>query len=688
MHLKHLTISNFRSVVDLDMGFAKGANLVVGPNAVGKTTVLEAIRVAKAVLAPRTQQETRQVLIALGVTSPHLPQSFNFSSIAGDLTKPVIVNCTFELSESELTALPGLIEKLARQAVAAQQGITMDNGPFALIQLLSTHQGQGILASARQYALDNIAIVTQTKQCRLFLTISPDAGFQGLDGFAQLLYTVLENELSPSKTRFSYFPADRALPTGEAQIQLGAADAQQQMESHNSTPANKYQRLKSSIFSSFVESTESQEKQKQVFEALFNRLLKGKSIESFSINLHGQASILIKDLTTSKTFDIDAMSSGEKGLILTFLIISRSMESGGVILLDEPELHLNSAVCKDLLEFLLDEYLIPNNLQAIICTHSPEVMSTAMRRDECTVYHLRRGAPSTIIRKHDQPEAVQALRLLGTSEIEELLYEAVIFVEGPDDVELLEGAFQETLSRFRFRPLGGRPEVEKHIKELQAAEVAGLKENISYFVFDGDNRLSDLKSTKKVVVKQWEKYCLENYLLDIDILFDLIRREFSVKNWPQTIGEASGFFRDIAYKQLKPLVIEEVYRTFQFESLGIRNTDKRSATFEAAGDILFARVASLQKQIVPLSEHEWTKAFKEACDELLQQKQLEWSTSWQSKCSGKQFLKDLFIDCKIAAPALVIKRRLVQESKFAANGKGTDLWRLMRGTLADLIDSH
>ena len=89
----------------------------------------------------------------------------------------------------------------------------------------------------------------------------------------------------------------------------------------------------------------------------------------FGVNHYGQASILIKDKETGETFDIDAMSSGEKGLILTLLVIARSVESGGIILLDEPELHLNPAVTKLLLNFLVEEYLRPKDLQAIICSH-------------------------------------------------------------------------------------------------------------------------------------------------------------------------------------------------------------------------------------------------------------------------------------------------------------------------------
>jgi len=70
-------------------------------------------------------------------------------------------------------------------------------------------------------------------------------------------------------------------------------------------------------------------------------------------------------LDAGKDFDIDGMSSGEKGLILTFLIISQSIKRGGIILLDEPELHLNPAVCRLLLPFLVEKYLAPFSVQAL-----------------------------------------------------------------------------------------------------------------------------------------------------------------------------------------------------------------------------------------------------------------------------------------------------------------------------------
>jgi AAA15 family ATPase/GTPase len=685
MHLKKLEIHNFRAITELTIDLANGANLLVGPNAAGKTTVLEAIRLAKGVLVPRTQNEARQVLANLGVMSPNLPQQINYGAIASDKDKPITVFCTFELSANEVGHLPEYVEKLAQQVVAAQHGIGMENGPLALVQFLSSPIGQEALRNTLSHIQGDVAKFATEKVCKIFLTVDPKLGFRGEDSVSQALFSVMEGSLPPNQTLFSYFTADRAMPAGEAQIQLGYADAQQQIESHNSNPSLKYQRLKNVIFSSMVESDESGQTQRETFKEIFETLLKEKSMENFSVNRFGQASILIRDIASNKVFDIDSMSSGEKGLILTFLLISKAIAADGLVLIDEPELHLNSAVCKELLDFLLDKYLSPKNIQAIICTHSPEVMGTALRRDDCKVFHLRRGLPVSPIRKHDLPEAVQALKLLGTSEIEELLYEATIFVEGPDDVELLEYAFRHALARFKFRELMGRGEVEKHIQKLQEADRKGQKQNISYFIFDWDNRPAELKSTPKVIVKQWERYCLENYLLEPEILYDVVQSECKPKTWPTNVGEATRLFAQIAKKQLHAIIMDEVYRECKFGDICLRNKDK-AQDFATSADNIFEKIEGLKGQLANLTKASWTAEFAERCEFRLKEREQEWDSSWKQKCSGKQFLKDLNQYAGgFGMDWLSLKKRLLAGNREAENG-GTESWKLLCGTLKDLLD--
>jgi predicted ATP-dependent endonuclease of OLD family len=101
-------------------------------------------------------------------------------------------------------------------------------------------------------------------------------------------------------------------------------------------------------------------------------------------------SVIVADVDTDppRTYEIDSLSSGEKGLALTFLLVAMSMEKGGIVLLDEPELHLNPAVCKYILSFLTDYYSVRRELQFIVCTHSPEILHGAFSSENCSLYHV------------------------------------------------------------------------------------------------------------------------------------------------------------------------------------------------------------------------------------------------------------------------------------------------------------
>jgi predicted ATP-dependent endonuclease of OLD family len=70
MKIQQVEIENFRGLESIRFEPDKLVNVIVGPNAIGKTTILEAVRLAKAILAPRYFQETQQALISLGAISP------------------------------------------------------------------------------------------------------------------------------------------------------------------------------------------------------------------------------------------------------------------------------------------------------------------------------------------------------------------------------------------------------------------------------------------------------------------------------------------------------------------------------------------------------------------------------------------------------------------------------------------
>lgn len=399
------------------------------------------------------------------------------------------------------------------------------------------------------------------------------------------------------------------------------------------------------------------------------------------VNAHGLLSIKVQDTETGRIFDLDGMSSGEKGLILTFFLIGRSVTDEGIILIDEPELHLNPAVCKDLLAFLVNNYVVRKDLQAIICSHSPEILAGAFANDQCTLYHLVSEKVLSKVRSKDEEEISETLSRLGTSESEGLLYKATIFVEGQDDVDLLEVGFGDLLRRYKVKELGGRREVEKHIRQLQEAEKKGTTLSLRYFIFDRDEVPSIFESSETVKVLQWDRRCLENYLIDIDVLTDLLKDSDIVQKPFANQGEVSRLVRELVLSQIDAFAAQKVYAEYNFEGPGLRTEEVRGHNLREIAEVLSARIVRIKNQIGNLDDREWQRRFLEECEKAKQDLMAVWEVRGTEVCDGKQLFRDLFrrLAFKLSLPKL--KRRLMLEMR----SRPTANWRAIDGLLKTLI---
>ncbi|PST23129.1 hypothetical protein C7U61_00895 [Rhizobium sp. JAB6] len=684
MHLKTLQIENFRAIESIDVEFTDRVNVLVGPNAIGKTTILEAIRLPKAILAPRTQNESAQALISMGAASPHNPQQLIAEAIARDPQKEVKIQCGYQLNPIEIahikTGKAQLITRLVRSRIN-------DNlSPANFAAYLSSPVGQKAIDDTSKEIAEGLERIDAMRGvCRLDLHINFGSGrISSPDPTGAAIVGFIDETLSPETTKFSYFPADRALPRGEQPIQLGIQDALQQLESHNSQPQTKYNRLKNTIFSAIVGSEEGRDHIRQNFERIFTGLLKGRELVGAGVNQYGLLTILVKDLESGRVFDIDAMSSGEKGLILTFLLIERTLAEGGVALLDEPELHLNPAVCKDLLSFIVDAYAVRKNLQIILCSHSPEILAGTFGRDECALFHLVSGSLLTRVRKTDSEAVSEALRQLGTSESEGLLYKATIFVEGEDDVEILELGFGSILRQHKLKDLGGRTEVERQIRQLQEAERTGTALTPRYFIFDKDEAPTDLRSSRNVKVLQWDRRCLENYLIDVDVLTSLLKDSDIVKTPIPNEGELSRLLKQLALGHLDDAVAKEVYEGMNYENPGRRPKETSGKSFDETSNVLFSRLERISRQLSGLDEQNWKSEFVRKCQARKAELQPLWDAEWKERCDGKRLFRELQQNITLKIPLRSFKRRIMERMRGVPT---TDNWRAIEGLLKQLISN-
>jgi predicted ATP-dependent endonuclease of OLD family len=683
MHLKSLTVKNFRSIEDIHVEFDKRVNVIVGPNAVGKTTILEAIRLAKALLAPRTQSESQQVLFSLGAASPHVPQLLMLEAIAGDISKKVEIHCKYKLVEDEIELIAQSLARIAASLVQSQSGQNFIN-PASQVAFFSSPNVKEAVKKAEEELQAYLSNVRNNGgYIKLSLAIDPGAGrIEGLDNAGAIFFAHVDRNNAPHVSSFSYFPADRALPAGETAVQLGAADISQQIESHNSQPHLKFSRLKNTIFNAVAMSDVDKKSLEAEFKRIFEGILPGRELKAVGINQYGQLIISIQDTESKRIFDIDRLSSGEKGIILTFLLLWRTIANHGTVLIDEPELHLNPSVCRDLLSFLVDSYVGEKDLQIIICTHSPEILAGALEIDDCSLYHLTSGTSLNKVLRQDQTDVIEALRCLGTSESEGLLYKATIHVEGVDDVELLKQGFGDLLRRYKLVDLGGRGEVEKHIKKLQALEKEGKTLTPRYFIFDRDEAPTELKSTKSVRVLQWQRRCLENYLIDVEAIGGILQEKEFTKSPLTSQGKAGPLLRDLAMTQLNQLAAKNVFSNYGYESPGIRSADLSGKDLQDVAKIIFSRLALIKDQICAIDESDWTAKFLEACTTERQKLEDLWSSNWQNECDGKTLFNDLQAKASLSVSSAKFKRRIMLQ---ISQTPPRESWIAMRDQLTTLI---
>jgi predicted ATPase len=683
MLLDTVSIKNFRGIADIALRqLNPRINVIVGPNAIGKSTILEAIRFAKGVLAPRAPNETVQVLTSLRAATPHQPQQLIPDGIARARDQPIEVDCTFVMTMEEVGQVEAAAPQIATRLVQSRMGV--GTNPAAFTAFIGSPLGKNALKQAEQEVRNGINRLKTNRQCRLNMAIDfRTERVVGADPIQAACFQFLEQSLPPHQSLFSYFPADRALPPGEQPIQLGVQDAVQQLEAHNSTPHTKYQRVKNSIFGAAVMSDAARQSQMEEFDRIFTGLLTNRKIVGPRINQFGQLSIDVMEADTGTTFDIDAMSSGEKNLVLTWLLVATSVTKNGIILMDEPELHLNPAVCKNILPFLIDNYVVRNGVQAIICSHSPEILAGAFNRSECSLWHLRGPDLIAPVRRQDKEEVTEALRLLGTSEVEGLLYIGTIFVEGEHDKELLEIGFGELLSRYMIKDLGGRRAVEQQITILQQAEDSGEELSTRYFIFDRDTAPTDLRSSKSVKLLQWDRRCIENYLLDFDALTDLLKgKEIGGGEKVTNVAQVERLLRGLAVQQLDELAVREIYLALGYDNPSLRSRDVEDKLIPDAANELYKRISVVAQQLTGIHENSWKTKF--ISDANMRRKDLEtsWSMNWPMECDGKKLFRSLQRNIDLGMSLLDFKKAIMSRTLQVRSSN----WQIMAGHLSALIE--
>ena len=398
MKIKRIHIQNYRNLSNFKMEKIPDLIVLTGINGCGKSSVLEAIGNFKSIIAPyieyiprpdeMTQQEKQQRAQLIVQFKQNLGNKMrNIVKKGEDMATIEIEFEFFENEKEKLNLLiPDLIVKLNGKSRLKGKVVIKKNGDVN-IEMVDPH-------------LKEILVI-----------LNP------------------EEEMG----HMEYFPPHRMMsPQIVQNVQINKNDQQRKWEKIFQ-PETKFSKIKMTIAEMAILDSGFNKSVyisglKNIFQDFFiDKEFKGVIYN----NKTGIWDFPVK--TINDIVDIDDLSDGEKEIIMTYANIHKNKFNNSIILIDEPELHLNASLERKIIDHL--KRIVELNNQIWIATHSPEVINSV---DYDFLFNLNPRVENHAISISNERDFYQLLEDLGVTK-SQMVREGMkfVFVEGPTDETFL-----------------------------------------------------------------------------------------------------------------------------------------------------------------------------------------------------------------------------------------------------------
>ncbi|MGH9961515.1 MAG: AAA family ATPase, partial [Pyrinomonadaceae bacterium] len=380
MRFRSLRVSNLRAVRLFEIDDLKDFIMIAGPNGCGKSCVFDAIRLLKSSYGGYSPDEHLQWFSEFAIN----PQDTHaFREIFRDPTVPVEISATIEYAEPERTFLveqgADLIWPIAWQRVTGQR---MDYWSFSRMAI-ATQLGHFRPEVEKQVAALSTALLDAMKTTthHLSLSLHPDGNIQiapcvpaevSFQAYAPQSLGVIE-----------FHSASRAYvrqPLQGINLDARTFEDQRRQQSLYNWQA-KYQNVKTELAAGYLRALISQESGQAVegedlnetLKELFRTFFPDKEYEGVRAMPGGGLEFPVR-LPGGETHDIDELSSGEKEILYGYLRLRNSTPRRSVILIDEPELHLNPSLLQGFTDFYSRHLGVAQENQLWLVPHSDTLL--------------------------------------------------------------------------------------------------------------------------------------------------------------------------------------------------------------------------------------------------------------------------------------------------------------------------
>ncbi|MEM6485367.1 MAG: AAA family ATPase [Pseudomonadota bacterium] len=578
MRVRSLSIKNFRAIESFEASDLTDFVVIAGPNGCGKSTVLDALRLVKSAYVP---DEYKRWFQEFGI---NIDRVTNFDALLRVRNQPAVIASEIELSEQERDFILNhacniALAVLANQAVRDQ--VPISGSPPILPPSIDPQREKALWEQARVIERDIRERLAASTTFAAAISLDPSPRFQvDPSPVANAVFSCF----NPGNLGEIEFHGSRRIYARQdvSSVQLNLADRSEERKSKFLYDwEQKYRNVKQQLGEEFVmaalkggnpEDAPLQTSLKELFKTFFP----GKEFAGVVLDRNSKLSFTVH-LSTGEQHDIDELSSGEKEIVLGYLQLRTGTPRNSVVLVDEPELHLNPALVQWLTAFYKTHLADALDAQVWIVTHSDAILRQAVRSGDMTVHHMARARgdnsnQSAMISSQDAVEAA-VLDLIGDLAAYRP-HARIVLVEGNKetrfDVDVIRRLFPDIAEKANFIPTGNRRTTAGvGARLLEVLAETGLTGR-AVSICDGDLKQGD----EAEGVYYWPVYEIENFLLEPTVLRSAA--EGLLRNDPfESDAAVITKLREIAVGLIDHLALIEVQTVLNEEmrrSMKIRGT--------------------------------------------------------------------------------------------------------------------
>ena len=566
MKITGLEISNYRGIEHVQMNEIGDLVVIAGPNGTGKSCVLDAIRTVKSHFGPYQANEWD---LWAGEFMVNQARPWEQIKLLRDREQPAEIKVWLELSRREEEYLQGRSRELMLDIALKKlfPAAELRHIPRLKQQIPTFDQTlQTRVKNLNEYLLQHLDQELQQRQQLAYMQINQRGEIIHKENLvlAALWPIYLPDRLGV----IDYHGSHRNYMRENVKaINLSLETQEEQQKQHalyNS--GNKYTSIKADLTTEFVQDILRQEgggkpqsqsrTLRQSLEELFRTFFPGKEFAGVQVDAHGNPNFPVK--TGIAKHDIDELSSGEKEILYGYLRLRKSAPRDSIVLIDEPELHLNPKLIHGLPQFYERHLVRGLNNQMWLVTHSDTLLREALGTSNATVFHMQEakdaGSSWNQLKKieHNQDEKHAVIELVGDLAGYRPEGKVVIF-EGRHngiDVEMTRRLFPSYDRKMNFIAGGSRKEVEQLHRSLEAKGGEPV-----YSVVDKDLNSEVRKGSGRY---QWDAYHIENYLLDETYILHVLQDITVIDASLLTASSVREELLKIAKTQVNTLSIQQL----------------------------------------------------------------------------------------------------------------------------------